>query len=50
MVKNGPGQSGQGTLKLAYLKNEYIEWTGILHSDTNSGKLKFTLMSFGRAI
>ena len=40
MVKYGCGQSGNQTLKLAYLKNELMEWTDFMHAGTISGKLK----------
>ena len=44
MVKDKCGQSGLGTLKLTYLKNELIEWTDFVHADANSEKLKVDSM------
>ena len=40
MVKNGCGQSGDGTLKLTYLKNEQMEQSDFLHAHTDAQKLK----------
>ena len=48
MLKNGCGQSGHGTLKLA-VSQESMEWNGFLHAHANSGKLKVYSMIFGLA-
>ena len=47
MMKNVHDQSGYGTLKLTYLKNEWMEWTDIFHAGANSGELKVISMIFG---
>ena len=44
MVKSGCGLLGHGTEKSTFLKNELINY-----ADTNSGKLKVTLIVFGWA-
>ena len=48
MIKNGCGQSGDGTLKLTVSEKWTDGITDFLHVDTDSQKLKADQIFFGR--
>ena len=46
VVKNGLGLWSDRTVKSAYLKNKFKNWVDFVHADTNSWKLKLTVITW----